>query len=173
MKWALAAVALSACTGTTNQSVLRHPSNEAMVMPADKTASGLLVKLERTSCFGTCPAYIVEVDRSGSVGYEGRANVCTPGRASDRVSTEIIAELRQAITDSRFRETSERCCDCPVADAPSAVITVADGAQPKTIVVSDGCAGPSPVRALADKFDVLLNTERWIGTRENRKKCLW
>lgn len=53
-------------------------------------------------------------------------------------------------------------------------LTVADPPPLKTVVDTYGCEGRStPVRALADTIDRIVNIERWIGTRDERKNCRW
>jgi hypothetical protein len=176
MKLALAALIVAGCTAAATGQSPNRPSNENAASSGMSHAASrrdLLLRLERTSCFGTCPAYVVEVDAQGSLRYEGKANVCTPGDVFGRVSPEIATQLHQAISESRFGDASEKCCECLVTDTPSAVMTIVDAGRSKTIVVTDGCAGPAEIRGLADKFDSLLRTEQWIGTRADRKKCIW
>ena len=179
MKLALVALVVAGCTAaTTGQSPNKpsRPSSEGAVSSGLSHAEptrDLLLRLERTSCFGTCPAYVVEVDAQGNLRYEGKANVCTPGNVAGRVSPEVVTQLRQAISGAHFVDASEKCCECLVTDTPSAVITIVDAGRSKTIMVTDGCPGPAEIRGLADKFDGLLRTEQWIGTREDRKKCIW
>lgn len=161
----IAALIIAGCATPMNQ-----PSTVAGV---DAPPRDLLLRFERTSCLGTCPVYLVEVDEDGAVRYEGRANVCTPGKISALLAPSVVSDLRRAIAESHFMTTPEHCCDCPIADTPSVVVTVADKGSRKTIVDSAGCQAPTSVRDLEHSFEKLLGTERWTGTKEERKNCAW
>jgi hypothetical protein len=132
----------------------------------------LLVRLERTPCFGTCPAYVVEVDLDGTVRYEGRRHVVTLGAAVGKVGPEGLQSLREAFRLARFRELPRHCCDCfDVTDQPGATTTLVDGRWPKTIVDYRGCRkAPDSLRSLEDEIDRIVGVERWIGTLDERRK---
>ena len=154
----------------------RPPVGAAPAVPAPPRAGGqtLFVGLDRDICFGTCPAYKIEIDRDGAVRYTGRADVCEPGPISGRLSDDQMNKLRTAISTSGFAAIPEHCCDCPVSDTPTITLTVGDPPPLKTVVDSYGCeGGTTPVEALADTIDRIVGIERWIGTKEERKNCQW
>jgi hypothetical protein len=140
------------------------------VPPASKN---LLLRLERTLCFGSCPDYVVEVDSDGALRYQGNLYVLTAGKSSGHLAPTTIAELRDAIDNAHFADTPVKCCDClDSTDAPSAMITVADGRPPKTIDDYHGCeATPKSIRELEDAIDRIIGIEKWIGKREERQNC--
>jgi hypothetical protein len=142
---------------------------ESRGVPA-AASSGLLLRLERTLCFGSCPDYRVEVDTDGTVRYEGNLYVRTAGKASGHLDRAEVAALRGAIDQARFAETPVKCCDClDSTDAPFVKITVVDGHPPKTIDDYHGCeATPKSIRELEDSIDRIIGTKKWIGPEVER-----
>ena len=130
------------------------------------SSSGLLLRLERTGCFGSCPDYFVEVDTDGTVRYQGNHYVRTLGRASGHLAQAELAALRDALEKSGFADTPVKCCDClDSTDAPSVKMTVVDGRPPKTIDDYHGCqATPKSVRELEDKIDGIIGTKKWTAS---------
>jgi len=140
-----------------------------------EVSGALLLRLERTGCFGWCPAYVIEVDTDGTVRYIGNNDVITLDSASATLAPAELAELRDALDRADFANRSVRCCDCQgITDMPSATITVADGRPPKTIHDYHGCSRtPRAIRELEESIDRIIGTERWIGTVEEHGACLW
>jgi len=134
------------------------------------SSSGLLVRMERTLCFGSCPDYLVEVDTDGTVRYEGNLHVRTTGKASGHLTLAKVTALRDAIEQARFRDTPVKCCDClDSTDSPFVKITVVDGRPPKAIDDYHGCeATPKSIRELEDNIDRIIDTKKWIGVKANR-----
>jgi len=55
--------------------------------------------LERTECFGSCPAYRITLSGSGDVRYEGYKFVATEGQVDDRLTARQLGELIAAINE--------------------------------------------------------------------------
>jgi hypothetical protein len=53
--------------------------------PNVHSISEVVNRLERTACYGTCPAYSVEIRGDGSVHYDGRAFVAVRGDHSESI----------------------------------------------------------------------------------------
>jgi hypothetical protein len=157
-------LALAACASSGAVSPRARPAS---------AVSEVLLRLRRESCFGSCPAYVVTIYGDGSVRYEGQGGVCEPGPISDRLSAQQMAELRAAIVHSQFAHVSVHCCDRPCSDTPTITLTVAEPLPERTIVDFECGPQETPVQSLAIEVDRVLQVERWIGTKEQRKKCLW
>jgi len=142
--------------------------------PAHPTAgarpSGTLVSLQRDRCFGTCPAYRLDIDTDGTVRYEGRANVCKD-EATERLPPAKLADLRTAIGRSRFASIPEHCCDEPCSDTSLLTVTVADPPPARTLLDSDCYSRPTPIQDLANAIEKIVDIEHWIGTDEERSHC--
>jgi hypothetical protein len=79
--------------------------------------------LERTACFGDCPAFVVEVHPDGSVLYDGRSHVRVPGARTWTIERSAAAALF-ARAASAHPESWQRSYDWSIKDAPIAFVTV-------------------------------------------------
>ena len=53
----------------------------------------VIITLERTACFGTCPVYTLTMNGDGTVIYEGKDFVKTKGRVEATISQDQIEQL--------------------------------------------------------------------------------
>jgi hypothetical protein len=134
--------------------------------------------LERTECFGMCPAYRLTVSGSGDVRYEGLNFVETKGQVDDRLSGQQVNDLIAAINECNFfalRESYQGEIDgCPevCSDMPSAIISVTVEGKTKRIQHYLGCTErsrdhsviPHPLKLynLENRVDEIVGTKRWI-----------
>jgi hypothetical protein len=58
-----------------------------------------VVRMERTVCYGLCPAYAVVIGADGAVDYEGKSFVSVRGHARSHVSPAAASAL-----ESRFEQ---------------------------------------------------------------------
>lgn len=128
------------------------------------------IVLQRSICFGECPAYRLTVTRKGLVHFES----LTPGdsgrRAADSPATDdAFATLAQHVEVSNFLAlpdsiaTDERFGGACVTDHPTAVVTVYFGARSKRVVDDLGCMwGPAALRDLELRIDQVAHSERWV-----------
>ncbi len=97
------------------------------------------VTLERTTCFGTCPAYKVTLRNDGTIIYEGREFVEKKGTYKgqvygfDRLAQLILAQKYFDLKDDYSR---------PITDMPSVITSVVRSGRRKTI---NDYAGSGPV----------------------------
>jgi hypothetical protein len=136
--------------------------------------------LERTECFGSCPAYRITVSGSGDVRYDGYNFVDTKGPVNDRLTTTQLGELVAAINECSFfalRESYQSDLDgCPalVSDTSSAIISVTVEGKTKRIQHYIGCVErrrntsedfvfhPLKLYSLEERVDEVVGTKRWI-----------
>jgi hypothetical protein len=119
--------------------------------------------LERTGCFGTCPAYRVTVRGDGSAEYEGGGFVDVTGKHAFAVPSEGVASLvAQAARDDLW-STRESYAG-PITDQPSYILTMRVGATTHRIEDYAGSmAGmPGAVSAMEDAIDRLAHMEQWL-----------
>jgi hypothetical protein len=127
------------------------------------------IQLERTSCFGFCPEYIVEVDHSGLVSFQGNAFVKKRGAASWRVSPASLAIVARDLRDEGIFDLSEEKirADCDPAeaatDSPSAILSAT--AWGRTVKLSHylGCPRTRTLRTLeiaCIDIDAALGTDK-------------
>ena len=141
--------------------------------------------LERTLCFGTCPAYRLRIARDGAVEFQSRSTGEST-RMRESVAPETLGELVKAGDRAGFfslpmRVDSDReLCAEKATDHPSLTITVY-GATTSAVRYYTGChirlsdatsTSPAPgftrhprlarLSAFADAIDSTLGSARWV-----------
>lgn len=86
----------------------------------------LVVGLEQTPCFGTCPVYTVSVWRDGRATYEGRAHVTQIGTREHAVSASTLLALDEAIERADIDTLATSYEQRFVTDLPTTITTVTD-----------------------------------------------
>ena len=127
-------------------------------------AERYVVRLERSACYGVCPAYVVEVSADGAVAYEGQGFVAVRGRASSRVSAASVAALVARFESAGFfRLDWDDPCDRLSTDSPTSTLTFVRSGRKRTIADyhGNGCM-PPVLRELEDEVDRLAGTAAWV-----------
>ncbi len=120
----------------------------------------LLIKLERTACYGTCPEYSVTIDAKGNVTYVGFKFVRVEGRQKDRIPVVRVAALLEAAERIRFFELQDRY-HALITDSSTTFVTVKSGGRSKRI--EDYIAGPEELKAFQRLIDDTARTKRWVS----------
>jgi hypothetical protein len=162
----LACTALGACRAA--------PPPGGPALPASAAADSLV--LERTRCYGTCPAYRLSLAATGEVRFvseypdEGRRET---GRASP---DDFRRLLRDAEAGGFFTLPDTLANDgalCPQfrTDSPTATVTVFAAAGAKQVVDYRGCDAPAEpgaarriaaLRQLQARIDSVAGSGRWV-----------
>jgi len=129
-----------------------------------------MITLERSVCFGTCPAYKVTIFDDGKVVYEGKDFVKRKGRVEARISKSELEELVGEFNRLNYLNLDDEYGvgdKCPESwtDYPSAVTSFTANGKTKRINHYLGCRGLpilDQLRALENKIDEVVNTKRWI-----------
>jgi len=133
-------------------------------------ASVPVITLERTTCFGTCPAYTLTIFDDGKVVFEGKEFVKHKGTAEGQITKAQLDELVRAFNRLNYMKlddeygTGDRCPDM-WTDYPSAITSINQDGQVKRILHYQGCRGLpilGQLTALENKIDQVVNTKRWI-----------
>ncbi len=124
----------------------------------------LIISLERTECFGTCPAYGLTVYGNGTVVYEGKNFVKIEGIKTITISKEEIRELISEFEKIDFFSISR---DRYIAiDLPNAIVSITIDGRTRTIENSYGAYFDDiEVRKLIElenKIDEITNSKQWI-----------
>jgi len=162
----VALVALPSCSGPTTRSTSAKGS-----VPTGTDS----VVLERTRCFGTCPAYRLRVSSAGEVRfvshYPGGATAADTGAVwvTDSLTSEAnhfgFFGLPDTITPG-----APLCRTNVATDHPTITIGIF-GRRTKRVIYYTGCYLPrdhpmaSPLRGmqqLASRIDTLTGAGRWI-----------
>jgi hypothetical protein len=132
----------------------------------------VVIKLERTSCFGECPVYSVSIDAKGNVTYEGTKFVRVEGRQTDRIPVSRVAALLETVDRIRFFELNDRYrtirnpdgTETMVTDLPTTFVTVSREGRSKR--VEDYIGAPQSLKELEQQIDDAVRTKRWIRLDE-------
>lgn len=129
------------------------------------------LSLARSSCFGACLVYQVDVDEAGMAVFHGQQFVAVKGEAQRQLTAQQQQVLAQAVQQSDFASWQERYrtradgCTSVATDMPSITLHYQDQNIAKTVHYYEGCMGlpaASEIKALAHKIDTLIGTATWI-----------
>jgi len=141
---------------------------------SDPIYSADSVVLERTLCFGTCPAYRLSISRSGVIHFESR-NPEDERRAKDSILVRDFETILVQAHRVDFLSLPDRIADdkrfCPhdVTDNPTAIVTIFIPARPKRVEDYYGCFwAPAGLRDLETYIDEITRAKRWIRAARRR-----
>jgi Domain of unknown function (DUF6438) len=69
---------------------------------SDADLRTLTIRLERTGCYGTCPAYAVAIHGDGRIEYTGKSHVKETGTSEGRMALEEIRALVSEFAKIKF-----------------------------------------------------------------------
>lgn len=121
------------------------------------------IRMTRDTCYGTCPAYGLEIDADGSVRFQGRRYVRVRGKQSASIPAADVAALVARFEATRFFElTWQDPCGGMMTDRATVTLTLVDKGRTRTLVdyLGNGCV-PASLRALAEEVDRVARTDAW------------
>ena len=123
----------------------------------------VVITLERTPCFGTCPVYTLTVQGDGTVVYEGKDFVKTKGRAEITITKEKVEQLVSEFEDTDFFSLNDKYTERTITDAPSVRTSITIDGKTKTIEHYHGdFSAPKRLTKLEDRIDEIVNSEQWV-----------
>lgn len=172
---AFLALLLAACSSSTDTSPdnqitlinrLLAERDTLVTLPAPP-ASDTLIGMNRTICFGACPAYGVVIQGDGHLYYNGHKDVGVTGRAETNLSSAAVAAILRAVNESGVL-SMDNTFDCTEtsSDAPSALLTVRINGIERQISHYHGCVGSAKSETLLkleNAIDSIANTQQWTG----------
>lgn len=127
--------------------------------------------LQRTICFGWCPAYTVSIYRDGVIEYNGTDYVKTKGKATGVLSQDKVDAIDKLFATAHYFDFKDSYTHYEVTDNPSAITSWHRGGKVKTIEHYYGDKhAPQALTRLEEDLDKLIGIERWIGTHDEREK---
>ena len=130
-----------------------------------------VITLERSVCYGTCPAYKLTIFDDGKVIYVGKEFVKQKGKAEGRITKAELDELVREFERINYFSLDDYYTDgpknCPEywTDHPSAVTSLSWKGKTKKIDHYHGCHGLPVLEQLTNlekKIDEVVNSKRWI-----------
>jgi len=121
------------------------------------------IQLERTVCFGMCPAYSVSIDAQGNVTFEGKEFVRVKGVQTDRIPISKVRALLEMADRISFFEMHDHN-RAAVTDLPTRFVTVTVSGRSKRI--DDYFGAPKELRDFEREIDLAAGTKRWVRIDE-------
>lgn len=143
---------------TTNQ--LNRAKGSLIRQPFPAPNHGISeIGIERTTCFGTCPAYTFIVKSNGSFRYKGVADVERTGEFTGKISVAQFNLLAQFILDSDYLGL-ENSYSPTITDCPTVYTTVVANGKRK-VVSNYANGGPTKLWAIERLIDQLMVKAEW------------
>jgi hypothetical protein len=134
----------------------------------DSDLRKVVVHLERTRCYGDCPAYKLTVYGDGRVEYDGEDHVKVKGKKEALIELadirRIVTEFDQASYFSMQQYTEEHCSCTLCTDMPTTITEIKIEGFSHRVEHYHGCTcAPKPLWNLEQSIDRIAGTERWTG----------
>lgn len=117
-----------------------HAKEQTPAEPTDM--KDVVISLEMTACFGSCPDFSLSIHGNGTVDFEGRGNVKTIGKKSVQIPTEMVKDLVHQFYANQFFSLYNNY-SMPVTDLPSQVVSISVNNVKKSV----SCYGSCPEAA--------------------------
>lgn len=148
--------------------LLAHPINSRLAAEPQRASSPVVLTLERTACFGFCPMYKLTIYGNGKVVYEGKRFVKVTGTRTTTISQAAVRRLVSEFQRIQYFNLQDSYTGGHT-DAPSAITSLSMGKRQKTVNHYLGSPdAPEKLTQLENKIDVIVNSQQWIGTDEER-----
>ena len=119
------------------------------------------IQLQRTTCFGTCPAYTVTLWRDGRATYSGREYAPRTGEFQGQVEWARYGWLCYLLEALHFDQLKPDY-SANVTDMPTTFVRAWREPDAKPIEVSDyGLAGPVALFGIERNIDAVANEITW------------
>ena len=122
-------------------------------------AQNLVISMERTSCFGTCPVYKVEIFDSGLIKFTGESHHEMIGNYRSHIDWKPLQVLREKFRQANFFSFKKEYMSS-LQDLPSTYLYFKDGENEKN-VLDYGNAAPAELKNLEQAIDELIRTNTW------------
>jgi Domain of unknown function (DUF6438) len=115
--------------------------------------------IERTECYGDCPAYTFIIKADGTFRYHGQSHLKRLGDFTGKIDPWYVNHLMAFIKDSGYINLNDQY-RAAVTDLPTVYTTVVMDGKRKTISDYAG-AGPPKLWAIETLIDGLLADAQW------------
>ena len=129
----------------------------------DESLKTTVIVMKRTVCYGTCPAYHVEIHGDGTVMYTGLSYVAVPGEKTYKIPVSDVRKLLEKFQKTYFFSLNDKY-EAAVTDNPSTTVTITINGKTKSVY--DYVAGPKKLKDLQNYIDEIAK----LGELINRKQ---
>ena len=124
----------------------------------------LLITLQRTVCYGTCPAYVLRIHGDGKVEFDAQRYVAAEGRHTAVIDQKTVDALVDQFRNADFFSLS-REYRYGVTDNPTYIVSISIGGKTRQVIdyVGEREGMPAVVTRLEKAIDKAANAELWIN----------
>ncbi|MFC2068385.1 DUF6438 domain-containing protein [Chloroflexota bacterium] len=131
--------------------------------PVPNNIKDVVITLERTACFGTCPVYKLTIYGDGRVIYEGMRFVKVEGTATTSISEDKIKQLIAEFQKIDYFSLKDSYEERNATDMPSAFTSLTvDGKTKATRHYHGDFNAPKKLTELENKIDQIVFSDQWI-----------
>lgn len=123
------------------------------------TKDSLALSIERTLCFGMCPAYKITVNNKGEALYDGYKFTDRLGKYTAKVSQDQYNQVLEKAKAIGFFDMKEQYDNEMVTDLPSTIILVSG--PEGSLEVTDRYDAPEELKELEKLMDKILLNLDW------------
>ena len=120
-----------------------------------------IITIEKTACYGTCPAYLFKAYPDGSVTYTGKDYVKLVGEYKAIISKEELANIKTLLDEADYFSFAN-VYSANITDLPTTYLYYDDGKQNKKI--TDYHGAPESLKKLEQDLETLINAINWQKT---------
>jgi hypothetical protein len=113
----------------------------------------LLIRMEKTPCYGKCPVYTLSIGQDGRGVFEGKENTDYTGLYTFRLRRAQIDELHEAFERAGFFSMEDKY-HAYVTDLPTVYLTYRSGGKEKKIM--DYYGAPQELKDLENQVETLV-----------------
>ena len=148
--------------------LVRQQKTQQVNNPPDGDLKDLVVSLERTTCYGDCPAYKLTIYGDGRVEYEGTANVKLTNKKEGHVQPGDLKKILAAFDKANYfsiKPYTYDTCTCTLCtDMPTAITEIHAKGKSHRVEHYYGCrCAPRELWELEEGIDRIVGTEQWTG----------
>jgi hypothetical protein len=129
--------------------------------------SDVVITLERTMCYGTCPVYKLVVQGDGLVSYDGEYFVKVIGYQTATVNKGQMRKLLIEFKKARYFALNDRYDSYDCTCMPDTITSLTILGRTKSVFHYHGdCSAPKRLTRLEDAIDRIVGTDRWVKLRD-------
>lgn len=138
-------------------------TDRANETPLPDIEDELIIKLERTACFGKCPVYSLLIKGDGTVIYSGVDFVKIKGIQEAKISKDAVNRLITEFEKADYSSLKDSYTAFGKSDMPSVNTSISMGYMTKSVKHYHGdSSAPKQLTDLENKIDEIVNTAQWI-----------
>ena len=141
--------------------------------PEVKRLESVKMTLQRWGCYGSCPAYIVEVHGDGAVVYDGKSSVAFTGQHRGSIPQANVLELLNIFRTADYFSLDDEY-RTNVSDSPTYITSIQIDGRRKQVkdYVGLEIGMPQAVADLENEIDRLSGSARWVRGNQDTLAAL-